>query len=121
MTSPHKQAGISLIGMGILVFLIVFFGLLIVKMSGAYYDQFTLNKMIHVALDDQTAGNFSKVEFDDRMRKNMDMNNLNFDVKKIFSYEKRTNPPRLVLDYEKRVHLFFNVDVVMVFKHEYEL
>ncbi|MEJ2045066.1 MAG: hypothetical protein P8X89_17510 [Reinekea sp.] len=53
MTSPHKQAGISLIGMGILVFLIVFFGLLIVKMSGAYYDQFTLNKMIHVALDDQ--------------------------------------------------------------------
>ncbi|MEJ2074904.1 MAG: hypothetical protein P8X79_15730 [Reinekea sp.] len=93
MTSPHKQAGISLIGMGILVFLIVFFGLLIVKMSGAYYDQFTLNKMIHVALDDQTAGNFSKVEFDDRMRKNMDMN----------------------------VHLFFNVDVVMVFKHEYEL
>ncbi len=121
MKSLNRQKGISLIGLGLLVFLIVFFGLLIVKMSGSYFDQFTIDKMIQTALDEQRVSNFSKIDFDDRMRKNLDINNLSFDAKKNIKYEKRSNPPKLVLDYEKRVHLFANVDVVMIFNKEYEL
>jgi hypothetical protein len=33
----------------------------------------------------------------------------------------RQSPATIVLDYEKRVHLFANVDVVMTFYEEYEL
>ena len=121
MKSLQRQQGMSLLGVGLLVFLIVFFGLLIVKMSGTYFDQLTLDKMIKTALEGQTAARFSKIDFDDRMRKNLSMNNISFDLKKDIKFEKRANPPKLILDYEKRVHLFANVDVVMSFNKEYEL
>ncbi len=121
MKSLHRQKGLSLIGVAILAFLIIFFGLLIVKLSGSYFDHMSLNKMIKNSLSTQTSSRFDQADFTDRLKKNMQINNINFDIKKSLTYDKGHKPALLVLDYEKRVHLFYNVDVVMSFHEDYEL
>lgn len=121
MNSMRRQQGLSFIGVAFLVFLIVFFGLLIVKMSGSYFDHFTLNKMIENSILEGRSATFSKAEFDDRLIKNMQINQIDVDIKKVLKHDKRSTPAKLVLEYENRVHLFANVDVVMTFYEEYEL
>ena len=121
MKSLRQQQGLSLIGVALLVFLIVFFGLLTVKMSGRYFDHYTVDKMIKTSLEGQTSGRFSEVDFKDRLTKNMSINQISLNMKTDLKIDKRKSPIQIVLDYEKRVHLFANVDVVMMFHEEYEL
>lgn len=121
MKSLKRQRGLSLLGVGLLVFLIVFFGLLIVKMSGTYMDHFTLTKMIETSLEGQSASRFSQTDFQDRLKKNMEINQISINLKEALKINARQNPMNIVLEYEKRVHLFANVDVVMTFYEEYEL
>lgn len=121
MKSLHRQRGMSLWGGVFVTALIVFTSLLIVKMSGAYYDYYTLNKTIRNALAGQIANDFSESEFVDRVAKNMQINGIRIDLTKELTYDKRQSPPVVVLNYEKREHLFLNVDVVMSFHQEYEL
>ncbi|ATX77357.1 DUF4845 domain-containing protein [Reinekea forsetii] len=121
MKSLHRQRGMSLWGVVFLTALVLFTGLLLVKMSGVYYDHQTLNKTIRNALAGQTATGFSESEFFDRVAKNMQINGIRIDLKKELTYDKRQSPPVVVLNYEKREHLFLNVDVVMSFHQEYEL
>ncbi len=121
MKSLRKQQGLSLIGVAILAFLIIFFGLITVKMSGKYFDHYTLNKMIETSLEGQTSSRFSETEFKDRLSKNLGINQIQMNLKEDLKVDKRKNPIKIVLDYEKRVHLFANVDVVMMFHEEYEL
>lgn len=121
MKSLKNQRGMSLLGVALLAFLVIFFGLLTVKMSGTYADHFTLKKMIENSLSGQTAERFSASEVIDRLEKNMSINQINLDIDEILTISKRKNPVEIILDYEKRVHLFANVDVVMTFYEEYEL
>jgi hypothetical protein len=121
MKSLHRQRGMSLFGVVFLTALVLFSGLLIVKMSGVYFDHYTLSKTIRTALAGQTANDFSESEFVDRVAKNMQINGIRIDLKKELTYDKRQSPPVVVLNYEKRKHLFLNVDVVMSFHQEYEL
>lgn len=121
MKSLQRQQGMSILGVALLAFLVIFFGLLTVKMSGTYGDHFTLNKMIQNSLEGQTLERFSASEVKDRLQKNMSINQISMDIDEILTINKRKNPVEITLDYEKRVHLFANVDVVMIFHEEYEL
>lgn len=121
MKSLHRQKGLSLIGVGLLAFLIIFFGLLLIKMSGTYYDHYTLDQMIQTSLEGQTASRFSASDFESRLQKNMDINQIRMDLDDALEINRRRDPLTIVLDYEQRVHLFANVDVVMMFHEEYEL
>jgi hypothetical protein len=121
MKSLYRQKGMSLIGVFILAFMVIFFGLLTVKMSGSYMDHFTLTKMIETSLEGQTASRFSSSEFQDRLKKNMNINQVDLDLDDALTISKRKSPILITLSYEKRVYLFANVDVVMIFHEEYEL
>lgn len=120
MRTPGKERGLSIWGVLLLVFLVVFFGTLVVKLSGPYYDQFTLNAMLSRMVDDSSRGTFSESDFRDRVRRNVNINNIQVDVNRALTFDRRSNPPKLILDYEERIHLFSNVDVVLTFYEEYE-
>lgn len=69
MRSLQRQRGISLIGIALFAFLIIFFGLLIVKMSGTYFDHISLNKMIENGVAEQSASRFEFEDFQDPPQK----------------------------------------------------
>lgn len=121
MRSMKRQQGLSLIGVALLLFLIVFFGLLTVRMSGSYMDYFTLTKMIDTALDGQSSSRFEPAAFKDRISKNMEINNMSMNYKDSIKIDSRGTSTKITVDYENRVSLFLNIDVVMSFYKEYEL
>lgn len=121
MVALRNQQGMSLLGVAVLLFLVIFFGLLIVKMSGSYFDHFTLNKMIETSLQDQTPGRFDEAAFRDRLQKNTDINNITLDMRNDIKIDRRRNPNVVILEYQRQVHLVANVDVIMSFYEEYEL
>lgn len=121
MRTPGRERGMSLWSLAFLLFLVVFFGLLTVKLAGPYYDQFTLDQMIKRAAQEMAGTEFSESEFRERINKNLNINNIELDTRKALSVETRSNDPKVVLDYEKRIHIFGNVDVVLSFHEEYGL
>lgn len=121
MAGLRKQQGLSLYGVAFLLFLVIFFGLLFVKLSGHYYDHMTLDKMISTSLSDFSAGRFDESQFKDRLQKNMQINSIRLDLKKDLKINKRSQPIVIELNYEKRVHLMGNVDAVLSFSETYEL
>lgn len=121
MRTPGRERGMSLWTMAFLLFLVVFFGLLAIKLSGPYYDQFTLDKMITRATQEMAGSEFSRSEFQDRLNKNLNINNINLDPRDIVSFDTRSSDPKVILEYEKRIHIIANVDVVLSFHEEYGL
>lgn len=121
MRTPKREQGMTILAMALLLFLIIFFGTLIIKLSGPYYDQFTIDQMISRAAEDLGGNAFSESEFRDRMSKNLSINNIDLDLRRDLTFDLRSSEPRVILDYEKRVHIAANVDVVLTFYEEYGL
>lgn len=121
MRNPGREAGLTLWAMALLLFLVVFFGTLLIKLSGPYYDQFTLDSMLTRMSQEMSGRQVTESEFRDRLAKNMNINNIDLDLKKALEIDNRSQSPKVILDYEKRIHVFGNVDVVLSFHEEYGL
>jgi hypothetical protein len=121
MRTPKREQGITILAMAILLFMVIFFGTLIIKLSGPYYDQFTIDQMISRAAQDMGGNEFLEAEFRDRLSKNLSINNIELDLRRDLTVDVRSNDPKVTLDYEKRVHIAGNIDVVLTFYEEYGL
>ncbi|WP_028669403.1 DUF4845 domain-containing protein [Saccharospirillum impatiens] len=121
MRTPKREQGITILAMAVLLFMVIFFGTLIIKLSGPYYDQFTIDQMISRTSQEMSGGDFLESEFRSRMSKNLSINNIELDLRKDLTFDLRATEPKVVLDYEKRVHIAANIDVVLTFYEEYGL
>lgn len=121
MRTPKREQGMTILTMALLLFLVIFFGTLIIKLSGPYYDQFTIDQMISRTVQDINGDGAFESEFRDRMSKNLSINNIELDLRKDLTFDLRSNEPKVILDYEKRVHIAANIDVVLTFYEEYGL
>lgn len=121
MRTPGRERGMSLLSVALLLFLVIFFGTLVIKLSGPYYDQFTLDSMLSKMAQEMSGRQVSEADIRDRLVKNMNINNIDLDLKKSLSVDSRSSQPKIILDYEKRIHIFGNVDVVLSFHEEYGL
>ena len=121
MRTPKREQGMTILSMAILLFMVIFFGTLIIKLSGPYYDQFTIDQMITRTSQELSGSNFQESEFRSRMSKNLSINNIELDLRSDLTFDLRATEPKVILDYEKRVHIAANIDVVLTFYEEYGL
>jgi len=121
MRTPRREQGMTILAMAILLFMVIFFGTLIIKLAGPYYDQFTIDQMISRTSLEVSGDNFSESEFRSRMSKNLSINNIELDMRRDLTFDLKANEPKVILDYEKRIHIAGNVDVVLTFNKEYGL
>lgn len=70
-----------------------------------------------------TVGNDSMSSFElaEKMRKNLMINNVQFDIKKGFKVDGSSNPRKIIIDYTKQENIMFNVDVLISFHEEFIL
>ena len=121
--SQSRQRGMGMLGFIFIVGLAAFFITILLKMGPAYLNYWTLRTiMTEVAKQPQMIeggprGILSAVG------KRMDINNLrDRSVKDDFAIEKvDNNLYNLILSYEDRRHLFFNVDAVAMFDYQVEV
>lgn len=121
MISLARQRGISLISLALIFVVVIVVGLIIVRISGSYYQHFTLNQLIETTLSTQSSLRFDEASFRSRLKSNMQVNRININLDQALTINQKRSAVSMVLDYEDRVHLFANIDVVLTFYNDYEL
>lgn len=104
-----------------LILLISFFATLFVKISPIYTDHWYIDNVVQELSVSIATNKLSTFEITDRLKKNLMINNVVFDIKKGFKVDRTSSPIKLVIDYSKQEHIMFNVDVLISFHEEYLL
>ncbi len=118
--SRHQQKGASMLGWLILGALVIFFGILVVKMAPAYLDYGTITTSIEEVLHDSRINVMSVGDIEERISKHLNINNVETINADQLDITKNGGQIRVVLDYNVKKHLFYNVSVVMHFEHTYQ-
>jgi len=119
MKSLRRQQGLSMINVFLIITLVIFFATLFAKLGPIYSDHFYLDSISQEIAAEIGSKGRSISEIREQMSKNLRINNVKFDVKNGLKRDKKSG--QLVLEYETRVHVLFNVDAVVTFKKEYSL
>lgn len=117
----RQQQGASTITIMVWVFLVLFLGLILSKLVPVYSDYWYLSSLTKELASRVSQEELSLFDVRERLDKNLLINNIQFDAKKGLRFDNSTNPNSLVLEYEQRVSLFFNIDIVASFYNEYPL
>jgi NurA-like 5'-3' nuclease len=115
---PATQRGSFYTG---LVMILVFGGLLTValKMAPSYIDDRVLNSTMTEMEESGELKNLALGETRTKLKSSLDRNGIdNFDTRAV-EQVKEGNLDFIEVKYETRVHLFWNIDAVMVFNHRY--
>jgi hypothetical protein len=117
--APSAQRGMG--GKGILLTLVLL-GIvltLILKLGPSYMGFWTLSSIMDDLAKDPEHIQGGRPAIMSRLNKQMDINNVRDMQDKDFSIKKRDdNAFDVKLAYERRHHLFYNVDAILVFSHE---
>jgi hypothetical protein len=117
--APSAQRGMGAKG---IFFTLVLLGIvltLILKLGPSYMGFWTLSSIMDDLAKDPERIQGGRPAIMDRLNKQMDINNVRDMQDKDFSIKKREdNAFDVKVAYERRHHLFYNVDAVLVFSHE---
>lgn len=120
MKNITKQRGASMLNILMTLALAVFLAFTGIKIGAFYIDNNVVKKGLNELDDVPFVTKKSAREIQDILRTKYSMNNLNIDYKNEIKVDKRSD--RLVVDvnYERRVHVVSNIDVVVTFENHYE-
>lgn len=118
--SYARQRGLT--GMGWLMVLIVLAAAitLTLRLAPHYIDFYTVKSVIQ-GLPAQEVRTMSRSSLLEALKKRFKINNLrDFDIRDIIDLQRSRDNTVLEVRYERREHLFFNVDVVISFHERFE-
>lgn len=121
LSSPaRRQRGLTAMG-GLLVLVLIVAGItLTLKLAPHYIDYYTMQSVLD-GLPAEEMRSVSRTGLQDMLEKRFKINNLrDFKIRDIISLERSREGTVLQLRYERREHLFFNIDVVITFEKRYE-
>ena len=117
---PRRQGGLSAMGaLGMLVVIVAGITLTL-KLAPHYIDFYTMQSVIE-GLPPQEVRGMTRTNLNEALQKRFKINNLrDFKIRDIIDVERSRDGTVLLVKYERREHLFFNVDVVITFEKRYE-
>ena len=117
----HRQTGASTF---VMLVMVLFFGgllMLVGRLAPAYIDDLTVQKLMERLDENENPVAMTPVQLRNWVKKQLQVNNVdNFDASYV-TMEKRGDVALITVEYEVRTDLFFNVDAVIQFRHEYEM
>jgi hypothetical protein len=106
----------------VVVSLVIFFVTLLFKLGPAYMGFWTIKSVMDNVASHSTPINGGAREITNQIGKRLDINNVGQVSTKDFKVRRTgENLYEVTLDYEQRLHLFFNVDAVLTFAHHVEV
>ena len=117
---PKRQAGLSFLGALLVIAVIASAVTLILRLGPHYIDFYTLKSVIE-GLPADRVHEMTRPDIREALEKRFKVNNLrDFKVSDVITVERLRDNTVLQLAYERREHLFLNVDVVLVFSERYQ-
>lgn len=117
----HKQSGMTLFSLVLVTLLLALVALWVAKLSGPYWQQFKLDSSLGQMTEELRGRNPTEAVIERRLRRFLNEENIDLDPTTIIQLNQQNSSTRLVLDYEKRIDIMGNIDVVLSFHEEYGL
>lgn len=118
--SRQRQRGLSMIGWLAVLVLIASGITLTLKLLPHYIDYRTIQSVLG-GLPANEVHSMSRPALLESIDKRFTINNLrDFRIRDIIEIERSRDATALVVNYERREHLFFNIDVVIKFNDRFE-
>lgn len=115
----HKQKGLSPIG---ILFMVCTFALIVVtglKLTPHYLDYNTIRSVYETVASDPNIAKKGPAEVYDALSKALTLNSIQeFNLQSNTYFNNDSGEKVLGFNYEIRVHMFSNIDVVLTFDHE---
>jgi hypothetical protein len=117
MVARHKQAGMSYVGVMIIIMIVGSLIKVSAAIGPAYYDYYTINKIIESLYRDGRTGNVN--DFKRALSERFVINNIRDKDPESFEYSMEGGSLVVNLDYEVRRNMVGNLDIVVHFKKTY--
>ena len=117
-----RQGGMGMLAILVIIALIVFFLSLAFKLGPSYAEFWTVRSIMNGVADSSRPITGGPREILDQIRNGLGINNINQVTMQDFSV-RRTDSGlyEVAVEYERRQHLFFNVDAVLTFADQVEV
>jgi len=120
-----RQGGWSIFSMSIALAVAVVFFMIGLAMYPGYYEAFAVRKAVNSLAEDSTIGLMGKPAVWALLEKRFDMSGLytptpTRDSLKL-GYDKKTGKKSIVVEYDYSKPVFFNISVLMHFRHELQV
>ncbi len=118
--SLSRQAGLSFMGILMVVAVVASAVTLVLKLAPHYIDYYAVKSVIE-DLPTQKVHEMSRSEIKESLQKRFKVNNLrDFKVTDILKIDRGRDDTVLNVKYEQREHLFSNIDVVLRFEEQFK-
>ena len=119
--SKRTQTGASALLILIILTMAAFIVLCVIKLYPSYYDQWTIMKVVDGFEESPDLDTLSVAEIEKRFALRLQTNSIrDFNFNESVVIEKDDIAVYFDIDYERRVHIYKNVDAVVTFKETRE-
>jgi hypothetical protein len=124
MKTKHAQQGMTSIGWLLVVLVAGFFLTCAFKMGPAYVDNLYIQDALKSLTEfENTDGGYAGMSDSDiktHLSSYFNINNIRSDASKKLDVQRKNDKVWVNINYEVRAPLFYNVDVVMTFKNQFD-
>ena len=114
-----KQQGASFLSWIVIAAMVSVIGLVLARVVPAYVDYQTITTLIE-ALPSDSVHSMSKAEIKDALKKRFLINNIrDLDVNQIIEIDRKRDGTVLVLKYEVRQPLIYNISILVAFDRQF--
>jgi hypothetical protein len=117
-----RQRGMGMLGVIFTVSLVAFFMTLLFKLGPLYLNFWTIRSIMTGVVEQSESIQGGARGVIDTINKRMDVNSVKNITAKDFAVQKiEQNTYQVTVEYEQRVHLFFNIDAVAMFNYQVDV
>lgn len=116
-----RQRGLGMIGVMAWLGVAALVLTLVFRLGPEYMEFLTVKSAMDSLTEDPELKGKGRAEILSTLGRRLDVNNVRGLPPQTFRVEQKDFGQKLIADYEVRVHLLFNIDAVLTFKHEASL
>lgn len=118
MGVPSRQKGMTLIGWLITLAIIGFVALVTLRLVPVYMNSFAVGSIVDGLSTDAALNSRNRGEIREAFQKRLQINDVDVVTPSMLKFDEVAGGVRLTVEYEHRVDLFGNLDVVATFRKE---
>lgn len=118
MLKPANQRGLTVLGMMVTIFVIIFAVLLVIKALPPYMQAYAVREALNDIAKEPNAAQMGKGKIKDKLERRLQVDGINAAITDNLVIDKQDGKVLIVLKYEKRVAVIGNIDFVFKFDEQ---
>lgn len=119
--NSRKQQGWTMWSLAFSLSIVGFFAWLLLKIFPVYMDNSTISAVLKPLAQDRSLADESYDAISETIRKRLDINSIKWIKDKDIEFVEEENFTQVRIDYEKRIKMISNIDVIVTFENHVNL